>query len=611
MNSTISFRRVVRNAAILSGALSVALLSSYVLCGHAAIKLIYESNLSTLLPLMAGKATTPLQNYFATIDRSMLILALGLALAGALVWLLSVRPVGLIFSGLSFALCTLGLFLILDLFPALVKPLHFDMIPYFNYRLTYMPDPVLGFRERPYHKDQIRNFRGYGYSPLYGINVAPETVRWQTDEEGFRNQSEIEIADVAVVGASFPEYGADLDDTYPKRLEKKLPGKKVVNFSKAGYGPIAYLKVFEQYTVKKKPKFVLFALYVAGDVEEHLLDWVRGKKDAGLAKRAIVFGGFFPRYQIALQQAGAMLTASVWTTLQLGFDKIMATQSVHPDIAVLELPDGETEKMVFLDRHLAKKPEELLGSPQWQALEKVLLEFKRVSESNRIVPLLLYIPGATEVYSPYSRLDSGANWLAIREAQIATSSSNEEATRELAERVGIELIDLRPVFEQAAARGKFLYYRLDAHWNAEGREVAAAATAKRLKELMAIGPTETEPSKSEEEFDPTLQQAMLDRRDGVMLRTIDGKINFWNVGAQHLYGWTKNEAVGKVSHDLLRTQFPEPLAKIDAELIRTGKWEGKLVHSTRDGRRIEVESRWVLDPQGPPGSVVEINTPAG
>jgi hypothetical protein len=52
------------------------------------------------------------------------------------------------------------------------------------------------------------------------------------------------------------------------------------------------------------------------------------------------------------------------------------------------------------------------------------------------------------------------------------------------------------------------------------------------------------------------------------------------------------------------------LAQIDAELVQTGQWKGKLVHATRDGRRVVVESRWLLDRKGHRGEVVEINTPS-
>ena len=96
--------------------------------------------------------------------------------------------------------------------------------------------------------------------------------------------------------------------------------------------------------------------------------------------------------------------------------------------------------------------------------------------------------------------------------------------------------------------------------------------------------------------------------DSVMTRSMEGRINFWNRSAEELYGWRKEEAVGRVSHDLLRTQFPKPLEEIESELVRNGRWEGKLVHTTREGGRVVVESRWTLELEGQLGALVEINT---
>ncbi len=96
-------------------------------------------------------------------------------------------------------------------------------------------------------------------------------------------------------------------------------------------------------------------------------------------------------------------------------------------------------------------------------------------------------------------------------------------------------------------------------------------------------------------------------KDSVMTRTMEGMINFWNRSSEDLYGWRKEEAVGRVSHDLLQTQFPKPLEEIESELRQNGLWEGRLVHTTRDGGRVVVESRWTLEFNGQPGPVVEIN----
>jgi len=97
--------------------------------------------------------------------------------------------------------------------------------------------------------------------------------------------------------------------------------------------------------------------------------------------------------------------------------------------------------------------------------------------------------------------------------------------------------------------------------------------------------------------------------DTIIANDMDRHITFWNRGAEETYGWSKQEAVGKVSHTLLQTEFPGPLVKLTAELIREGRWEGELVHTARDGQRIVVESRWVLrrDDGGDPAAILEID----
>jgi PAS domain S-box-containing protein len=105
------------------------------------------------------------------------------------------------------------------------------------------------------------------------------------------------------------------------------------------------------------------------------------------------------------------------------------------------------------------------------------------------------------------------------------------------------------------------------------------------------------------------QAQLLDlAHDAIMVRELDGKITFWNQGATERYGWSKQEAGGMITHHLLQTGFPQPLEEIMAEVRREGFWEGELEHSRRDGKRIVVASRWVLQRRNDKSeAVMEIN----
>jgi PAS domain S-box-containing protein len=80
--------------------------------------------------------------------------------------------------------------------------------------------------------------------------------------------------------------------------------------------------------------------------------------------------------------------------------------------------------------------------------------------------------------------------------------------------------------------------------------------------------------------------------DTIFVRDANNIITYWNRGAEELYGWKREEAVGKVCHQLTQTIFPEPLEDIMEKLLRTSRWEGELIHAKRDGTKVIVASRW-------------------
>src|SRR6266567_182576 len=99
--------------------------------------------------------------------------------------------------------------------------------------------------------------------------------------------------------------------------------------------------------------------------------------------------------------------------------------------------------------------------------------------------------------------------------------------------------------------------------------------------------------------------------NAILVREIgSGAIQFWNRGAEEIYGWPAQEALGQVSHHLLQTVFPRPIGEIESELARHGRWEGLLVHTARDGRRLVVASRWAVqtDQEQRPVAFLEVNT---
>jgi PAS domain S-box-containing protein len=99
--------------------------------------------------------------------------------------------------------------------------------------------------------------------------------------------------------------------------------------------------------------------------------------------------------------------------------------------------------------------------------------------------------------------------------------------------------------------------------------------------------------------------------DAIFVRGLaTAEIRYWNQGAERLYGWSAAEALGKISHELLRTYFPESLETIEATLTASGFWEGELIHTAKDGQRIVASSRWALrrDDRGQPTAILEVNT---
>ena len=82
--------------------------------------------------------------------------------------------------------------------------------------------------------------------------------------------------------------------------------------------------------------------------------------------------------------------------------------------------------------------------------------------------------------------------------------------------------------------------------------------------------------------------------EAIFARQIDGTITFWNRGAEQLYGYTEEEAIGALSNELLGTEYPQGREQFEAVLHKVAEWTGELRQRTKGGRHIDVESRFKL-----------------
>lgn len=225
-------------------------------------------------------------------------------------------------------------------------------------------------------------------------------------------------------------------------------------------------------------------------------------------------------------------------------------------------------------------------------------------------------------------LETTTDWVGMADSQQRTIYLNRAAREMLrvaedADLAGINISDLLSpksidtimnVAIPAACRdgvwsGETVWQSLDGEELPVSQVVIAhKSDNSEVEFLSTIARNITERKRAEEAVQQNLQ--MLDlASDALIVRDMDGTINYWNQGAERMYGWTKKAALGKLTHTLLHTIFPQPLGAISTQLEEQGYWEGEVIHTTNYDTKITVFSRWNLqrDEQGKPKAILETN----
>ncbi len=98
--------------------------------------------------------------------------------------------------------------------------------------------------------------------------------------------------------------------------------------------------------------------------------------------------------------------------------------------------------------------------------------------------------------------------------------------------------------------------------------------------------------------------------DALMVLDIEDKVVFWNKGAQEIYGWSAEEINGQdITRFAVESSSPN-YADVKRAVMRNGNWRGELTQARKDGRKVTVEGRYVLQrgTTGAPKSMLVVST---
>jgi PAS domain S-box-containing protein len=138
-------------------------------------------------------------------------------------------------------------------------------------------------------------------------------------------------------------------------------------------------------------------------------------------------------------------------------------------------------------------------------------------------------------------------------------------------------------------QGRLELELLNAELQAEGERLSIEISERQRAEEIA----KTQASTLAE------QAALLDLApDAIFSMRMNGTIAYWNRGAEEMYGWSKQEALGRNVHELLSTESSIPLEEIRKHLLQTGQWSGEIKHHTRQGEILNVLTSWAARMRG-------------
>jgi lysophospholipase L1-like esterase len=291
------------------------------------------------------------------------------------------------------------------------------------------------------------------------------------DSRGFRNAGPWpERADIVAVGDSMTlGYGVEDDQSWPAILAQALAQSRVINLGLTGAGPQQYSRVYETIGVGLCPRILLVGLFVRNDFwDADLFDrWLT----SGVGGSYMVWRDFGRPLKIAGTKSALEWRLSLlaresylFNLLHEGRRNEKGSQLFEP--AILQLADGSQLQLMpndFASKTTGAQPDRR----EFRLVLDALQQIQAIATRHGTHTLVIFQPSKEEVYLP-----------SLGGAPPDPSGPLREALT----RVGIEYVDVIPVFRQHAAAGERLFFEVDGHPNAAGYALIAATVLSYLKD---------------------------------------------------------------------------------------------------------------------------------
>ena len=323
----------------------------------------------------------------------------------------------------------------------------------------FVLDHELSFRRPPHAR-----WSGWPRSNMAQVFNLPlrSTYRqtFSTDGRGFRNPTDLNHADVALVGDSYVEgaYVSD-EETAAVRLHE-VTGQAVVNLGVSGYGTLQELKILEKYAVPLGPHLVAWFFFEGNDFDddqqyENAMAYERGvPAPPAIESRALKWREFVNR----------SLTVNAFMQLREVLDPIVP--NAVDSIGWFRDRDGNSHRFYFYDFYATRE----LGDyerERFEATKAALRKGSEICRAHGVRLVVFYVPIKFRVYGDLCTFPPGspcARWHPWDlETQFAT----------FCREAGLEFVSVTDAMRRAAIAGEVVYAPEDSHWSAAGHRLVA------------------------------------------------------------------------------------------------------------------------------------------